>query len=141
MKLVILAAGKMRDAWVREGCAEYEKRIARYLPFEILETKDSSGLAARLPERYRVVALDERGKEPTSQELGARLSGWMNAGLPGVVFLIGDADGLPPALITRADERLALSRLTLPHRLARLILVEQLYRALTIVRGEPYHRA
>lgn len=138
---MVLAAGKLREAWVREGCEEYARRIVKNLPFEIVEVKDSAALGARIPERYRVIALDERGKEPTSEELAKRLASWMNDGLAGVVFLIGDADGLGPELRARAHETLALSRLTLPHRLARLILVEQLYRALSIVRGEPYHRA
>ena len=141
MKLVIVAAGKLREPWVREGCAEYEKRIARHLPTEIVEVKDSAALAARIPERARLVALDERGKQPSSQELADRLAAWMSSGVANVVFLLGDADGLPAPLLARADEKLALSRLTLPHRLARLILLEQLYRALSIVRGEPYHRA
>ncbi|HZU82271.1 MAG TPA: 23S rRNA (pseudouridine(1915)-N(3))-methyltransferase RlmH [Polyangiaceae bacterium] len=141
MKVVVLAAGKLRDAWVRDGCEEYARRIRRHLPLEIVETRDSGALAARVPERFHLVALDERGREPTSAELAERLSGWMRGGSPGVAFLVGDADGLPPPLVARAHEKLALSRLTLPHRLARLLLLEQLYRALSIVRGEPYHRA
>jgi 23S rRNA (pseudouridine1915-N3)-methyltransferase len=140
VKLHVLAVGKLREAWVREGCAEYEKRIARHLPIEIVELKDTRALAQRLPARARIVALDERGREPTSDELAARLGGWMRGALPGVAFLVGGADGLGEAA-ARADETMALSRLTLPHRLARLILLEQLYRALSIVRGEPYHRA
>jgi 23S rRNA (pseudouridine1915-N3)-methyltransferase len=141
VKLLVLAAGKLREPWVREACAEYERRIARHLPLEIVEVKDSASLAPRIPERYRLIALDERGKEPTSDELSRRLSDWMGSGLPGVAFLIGDADGLPPALTARAAEKLALSRLTLPHRLARVLLLEQLYRSISIIRGEPYHRA
>lgn len=141
MKLVVLAAGKLREAWVREGCDEYLKRIRRHLPVEVVEVRDSASLAARVPERHRLVALDERGAEPSSEKLADHLAAWMGSGLPGVTFLLGDADGLPAPLLARADERLALSRLTLPHRLARLILLEQLYRALSIVRGEPYHRA
>lgn len=140
MKLHVLAVGKLREAWVREGCAEYEKRIARHLPIEVVELKDARALAGRLPPRARIVALDERGREPTSDELAARLRAWMGGAAPAVAFLVGGADGLGD-LAARADERLALSRLTLPHRLARLILLEQLYRALSIVRGEPYHRA
>ena len=135
-----MAAGKLREAWVRDGCADYAKRIDRHLRFEILEVKDSAAIAARIPDRFRVVALDERGRECTSAELGAKLGAWMGSGMAGVAFLIGDADGLGPELLARADEKLALSRLTLPHRLARLLLTEQLYRALSIVRGEPYHR-
>src|SRR5205085_121712 len=138
--LVVLAAGKLRDAWVRDGCGDYQRRIARHLPLEVVEVKDAASLAARIPDRYHLVALDERGTEPTSAELARRLGGWMRSGLAGVAFLVGDADGLPPELVARAREVLALSRLTLPHRLARLVLLEQLYRALSIVRGEPYHR-
>jgi 23S rRNA (pseudouridine1915-N3)-methyltransferase len=140
VKLHVYAVGKLREAWVREGCDEYQKRIARHLPIEVVELKDLRALGARLPARARIVALDERGREPTSDELAARLRGWMGGAEPAVAFLIGGADGLGD-LAARAHERLALSRLTLPHRLARLILLEQLYRALSIVRGEPYHRA
>lgn len=144
MKLTVLAAGKLREAWVREGCDEYLKRLRRHLSVEVVEVRDAASLAPRVPAKthgnHRLVALDERGAEPTSAELAERLAAWMGSGLPGVVFLVGDADGIPAALQARADERLALSRLTLPHRLARLILLEQLYRALSIVRGEPYHR-
>jgi 23S rRNA (pseudouridine1915-N3)-methyltransferase len=140
MKLTLLAVGKLRDPWVRDGCAEYQRRIARHLPLEIVEARNAAALAARIPERFHVVALDERGVEPTSAELARRLAGWMRSGLPGVAFLVGDADGLPPEVVARAREVMALSRLTLPHRLARLLLLEQLYRALSIVRGEPYHR-
>jgi 23S rRNA (pseudouridine1915-N3)-methyltransferase len=115
--------------------------VARHLPLEIVEVKDASDLAARVPARARLIALDERGREPTSAELAARLGAWMGSGVPAVAFLVGGADGLPADLVARADEKIALSRLTLPHRLARLVLLEQLYRALSIVRGEPYHRA
>ncbi len=141
MKLLVLAVGRLREEWVRAACDEYEKRIARHLPIEIVEVKDGDALVARIPPRYRVVALDERGREPTSDELAKKLATWMGSGTAGVAFLIGGADGLPAAAVERADEKLALSRLTLPHRIARVVLVEQLYRALSIVRGDPYHRA
>lgn len=141
MKLTVLAVGKLKEAWVREGCDEYLRRVARHLPCEIVEVKDDAALSARIPPRHRVVALDERGTQVSSQELAARLAAWMGSGAPGVALLIGGADGLPKDLVARADEKLALSRLTLPHRIARLVLAEQLYRALSIVRGEPYHRA
>ena len=136
MKLLVLAVGKVREAWAREGCEEYTKRIARHLPIEFVEVKDDAALKARIPPRYRIVALDERGKQPTSDELSQQLAAWMGSSLAGVALLIGGADGLPDDLLRRANERLALSRL-----LARLLLAEQLYRALSIVRGEPYHRA
>lgn len=140
MKLTVVAVGKLRDAWVREGCEEYERRIRRYLPLEVVEVKTARDVAARLPARQRLVVLDEGGREPTSKELAVRLSSWMNSGLTGVTFVVGGAEGVLAETMAHADEKLSLSRLTLPHRIARLVLLEQLYRALSIVRGEPYHR-
>lgn len=144
MKLVILAAGKLRDAWAKQGSDEYAKRIARHLPIELIEVKDAAALDAKAAElkkaRLRLVVLDERGKQPTSRELADKLAAWMGSGLQGVCFVLGEADGLLPETVQRADELLSLSRLTLPHRLARVLLHEQLYRALSIIRREPYHR-
>jgi 23S rRNA (pseudouridine1915-N3)-methyltransferase len=141
MKLLLLAVGRLKDAWVVDGCEEYLKRLRRHVPTSIVEVRDATGLRARIPERTHVVALDEHGPEPTSTELARKLAHWMNQGKSAVAFLVGGADGLPTDLLERADERLSLSRLTLPHRLARLVLLEQLYRAMSIVRNEPYHRA
>ena len=141
MKLTVLAVGRLKEPWVREGCDEYLRRIARHLPIEIVEVKDDAALIARIPPRHRLIALDERGRQVSSEELAGRLAAWMGSSVPGVALLIGGADGLPKDLVARTDEKLALSRLTLPHRIARLVLIEQLYRALSIVRGEPYHRA
>ncbi|HZS39662.1 MAG TPA: 23S rRNA (pseudouridine(1915)-N(3))-methyltransferase RlmH [Polyangia bacterium] len=140
MKLTILAVGKLRDAWVVEGCDEYRMRLRGKLPLDVVEVKDDRELERRLPPRARVWALDERGRELSSDELAESLRRAMNAGEQGIAFLVGGADGLPAPLVARADFRWSLGRLTLPHRLARLILLEQLYRAVSIVRGEPYHR-
>ena len=87
------------------------------------------------------VALDERGDALTSLELARYIGEARDRSVPGVTFWIGGADGLDPALLREADRRLSLGRLTLPHRLARLVLVEQLYRAMAILHGDPYHRA
>lgn len=142
MKLVVLAVGKLRDAWVHEGCDEYARRIKPKLPVELVELRDDDELARRLQKsRGRVWALDERGKQLSSAELAQKLSALMSSGEHQVSFLIGGADGLPKSLVDGADFHWSLGRLTLPHRLARLILLEQLYRALSIIRGEPYHRA
>ena len=141
MKLLILAVGKLKDRWALEGCAEYLQRLRRQAAIEVVEVKDTAALGPRIPARHRVVALTERGQEPSSAELAERLARWQMDGGAGVVFLIGGADGLPAEIERQADERLSLSRLTLPHRLARLLLLEQLYRAFSILRGEPYHRA
>jgi 23S rRNA (pseudouridine1915-N3)-methyltransferase len=101
--------------------------------------EEAEALLARVGARDHVVALDERGKAYTSVELARRLAAWMEGGRD-VALLVGGPDGLAEAVLARAGERLSLSRLTLAHRLARLVLVEQLYRAFTILRGEPYHR-
>jgi 23S rRNA (pseudouridine1915-N3)-methyltransferase len=140
VKLTVLAVGKLRDAWIKEGCEEYARRLRAKLPLEIVEVKAAADLARRLPPRARVWALDERGKQLSSSELADALRRHMDAGEAGLAFVIGGADGLPAELVASAHVRLSLGRLTLPHRLARLILLEQLYRALSIVRGEPYHR-
>jgi 23S rRNA (pseudouridine1915-N3)-methyltransferase len=140
VKLTILAVGKLKDAWVAAGCDEYARRLKGKVPLETLEVKDASALDRKIPPGHLVWALDERGKQLSSDELAGELKRHMNQGAKGISFLIGGADGLPQAMIERAHFRWSLSRLTLPHRLARLILVEQLYRAVSINRGEPYHR-
>ena len=144
MKLTLLAVGKLKDDWAVDGCAEYEKRLKRHSPIESIEVRDDKALLARVPapgSRARVIALDVRGDELSSEELAERVQLWQRSGATSVCFFIGGADGLPADLVKRADERISLGRMTLPHRIARLVLLEQLYRAFSIVRGEPYHRA
>ena len=141
MKLTILAIGKVKDAWVREGCEEYLKRLRPRLPIEVVELRDDKQIARHVPPRHALWALTERGEEPTSVGLAEKLRQNMGSGLPGIVMLIGGPDGLPAEVIQGAAYRLALSRLTLPHRLVRVLLLEQVYRALSILNDEPYHRA
>lgn len=136
MKLQILCEGKLREPHFRAACAEYEKRLARYLSVEIREVERIT----KLPSGVRIVALDERGSELTSREFSRWLGRILHSGARGLCFLLGGADGLGKDVLAQADERLSLSRLTLAHRLARVVLVEQIYRAMTILRGEPYHR-
>jgi 23S rRNA (pseudouridine1915-N3)-methyltransferase len=140
VKLAVVAVGKLKEAWVQEGCAEYAKRVRGKLPLELVEVKDDAELVRKIPPRYKLWALDERGRELASEELAASLNKAMNGGEQGIALVIGGADGLPKELVGRADFVWSLGRLTLPHRLARLIVLEQLYRALSILRGEPYHR-
>jgi 23S rRNA (pseudouridine1915-N3)-methyltransferase len=153
MRFRIVAVGKDRSGLYAPAVEEYARRLARYVRFEVVEVpearrhagtprardEEAESLLARLDPRQRVVLLDERGQEPTSVELARRLEKWL-AGGKDVAFVIGGPDGHAEAVRARADETLALSRLTLAHRLARLVLAEQLYRAFTIVRGEPYHK-
>ena len=140
MKLTILAVGRLREAWVQAGCDEYARRMRGKIPLEIIEAKDDADLVKKLPARYKLWALDERGKELSSTELADSLSRHMNAGEQGIALIIGGADGLPRDLVQRVNFVWSLGRLTLPHRLARLIVLEQLYRGFSIIRGEPYHR-
>jgi 23S rRNA (pseudouridine1915-N3)-methyltransferase len=153
VKIRVVAVGRDRSGLYAPAVAEYAGRLARYAKFELVEVpearkhagtpraRDEEGeaLLARVGPRERVIALDERGDEETSAAFARRVGRWLERGQD-VALLVGGSDGLAPAVLERADEKLALSRMTLAHRLARLVLVEQLYRAMTILRGEPYHK-
>jgi len=153
MKLRILAVGRDRSGLYQPAIDAYAARIARYARIELVElpearrhagtpqAKEEEGatILAKLRPGERVVALDERGQEHDSAAFAARVGRWLQGGKD-VALVLGGADGLAAAVRARADETLALSRLTLAHRLARLVLAEQLYRAFTILRREPYHK-
>jgi 23S rRNA (pseudouridine1915-N3)-methyltransferase len=154
MKLGILAVGHKLPGWVAEGCAEYIKRMPRELPLAVVEIKpeprgsktraqlleaEKARLLVALQGFGRIVVLDERGADLTTLELAQRLEDWMREG-GDTAFVIGSADGVDETLKHQADETLRLSSLTLPHALARLLLCEQLYRAVSVVRKHPYHR-
>jgi 23S rRNA (pseudouridine1915-N3)-methyltransferase len=153
LKLRIVAVGKDRSGLYAPAVDEYAKRLSRYVKFELVEVpearkhagtpqardEEAAALLARIGPRERVVALDERGEERTSVDFAARVRRWVEGGQD-VALVIGGSDGLAAAILARAEEKMALSRMTLAHRLARLVLVEQLYRAMTILRGEPYHK-
>lgn len=140
MKVVVLAVGKMRDKHLAAVCDDYLSRARRHLPVEVIEVDDDAALARRIPAGAEVVALEPDGAAWTTAAFTAFLEKRMLHGTRAVAFLIGGADGLPPALSSAAAHRLSLGALTLPHRLARVILCEQIYRALAIIRDEPYNR-
>ena len=140
MKIVVLAVGKLRDKRVEALCEEYLDRVRRHLPVEILEVDDDAALARRLPSAGEIIALEAGGDAWTTSAFAAHVEQRMTRGTRQLTFLIGGADGLPAAAVAKANRRLSLSPLTLPHRLARLVLVEQIYRAVSIIRGEPYNR-
>ena len=156
MRVHLLAAGTRRPAWEREGFHAYAERMPRecsLLLHEIAVEKRARGAAIRqlvekegermlrgIPNGAKVVALDERGRALTTRELADRLARWMQLG-DDVALLIGGPDGLAPSCLTRADERWSLSALTLPHGLVRIVVAEQLYRAVSLLKGHPYHRA
>lgn len=144
MRIRIVAVGKLKEAHYREAVADYVERLRHYAKTETVEVDDgpspkvTAALRKGIGERVRVVALTIDGRQRSSEELAAWLEAQAVAGHD-LAFVIGGADGIPAELAREAHERLSLSRMTLPHRLARLVLVEQLYRAMTIRKGEPYH--
>jgi 23S rRNA (pseudouridine1915-N3)-methyltransferase len=143
MRFRIVAVGKLKEAHYRAAVDDYLGRLRRYLPCDEIELRDESPAAVAaamtkaIGSRY-VVALTIDGPARSSEELAASVERLAGRAVD-VAFVIGGADGIPAEIVARAGERLSLSRMTLPHRLARLVLVEQLYRAMTIRKGEPYH--
>jgi 23S rRNA (pseudouridine1915-N3)-methyltransferase len=154
MKLRIVALGQRMPAWVAAGFDDYARRLPREFALELIELKPEprgrgksptqilAAEAARIATATRgwtIVALDERGEAWSTAQLAARVRGWSNSG-QSVAFVIGSADGLAEVIRCDADVIMALSALTLPHGLARVVLAEQLYRATSLLQGHPYHR-
>jgi 23S rRNA (pseudouridine1915-N3)-methyltransferase len=146
VRLKLIAIGRERADPSAPLVADYISRIERFVPIEnvVLKPDREDKLAARvLKEQGKgrlLVALDDRGEQPTSRGLATIVESWMTRGLSRVTLVVGGADGLPRSVRERADQLLSLSKLTLPHRLARLVLAEQLYRALSIIRSVPYDK-
>lgn len=140
MQLSVIAVGRLKEPAVRVWADEYWGRLRRYVRADEVEVKDAAGLERAIPADALVVALEVAGQALGSEAFARKLEAWGSTGKGRIAFLIGGADGLPAELSRRADVRLSLSSMTLPHRLARIVLLEQLYRAMTILRGEPYAR-
>ena len=144
MKISVVAVGKVKQAGLRAELDDYFGRIQRYASCSEIELKDGgdSELLARfekaIPARSKRMALEVTGRSMNSRGLADLIANAEQTAVPNLAFLIGGAYGLPPALSQRADLQLSLSAMTLPHRLARLVLAEQIYRAFTILRNEPY---
>lgn len=158
MRISIVAVGKIKERYLVEGIAEFTKRLALFCRLEIVEVAeekmpdspspaDKARALAREGERLlkavrpasHLIVLDLGGAQPSSEDLAARLDALALAGKSDIAFVIGGAFGLAPSVIAAAAERLSFSRLTFTHQMIRLILVEQIYRAFKISRGEPYH--
>ena len=144
MRVRIIAVGKAKDRDLRSLLGDYYARIGRYAKLEEVEIKDgkeaevAERFARSIPDRSRVVALEVHGRALSSQDLAKWIGRAENESVQRVVFLIGGAYGLPQELSKKADLQLSLSAMTYPHRLARLVLAEQIYRAFSILRNEPY---
>jgi 23S rRNA (pseudouridine1915-N3)-methyltransferase len=140
VKLVVRAVGKLRDRRMEELCQEYLDRVRRHLPVEVLEVDGDAELVRNLPAAGEVIALEPGGDSWNTEQLKRFIEDRMVRGTRSLVFLIGGAEGLSPSTVARAGRRLSLSPLTLPHRLARVLLCEQLYRCVSAIRGEPYNK-
>jgi 23S rRNA (pseudouridine1915-N3)-methyltransferase len=141
VKITLLAVGKMRDSASRAWADEYLSRIRRWVRCEEVEVRDDAELQKRWPKDDEwVVALEVNGQALTSTAFSERLERIFSIGKGNVTFVIGGAEGIPKVLSAQAREQLSLSTMTLPHRLARVILFEQLYRGLSLLRHEPYAR-
>ena len=155
MEIILMAVGKTRTEYIARGIGEYASRLKHYTPFSTVELPDVKSAKSLSQEQQKeqegrmilqkiqtgdmLVLLDERGREYTSREFALYLEKLMASGRKRVVFLIGGPYGFAPAVYDRADAKISLSRMTFNHEMVRLFFTEQIYRAMTILRGEPYH--
>ena len=153
-RATVVAAGRLKG-WAADGCEDYLSRLRRYFPAEINEVPEEDmnrrpanevlategeRLLKRIPTGAYVIALDrEKGRQLSSEEFARKLGSLGVSGRSHVAFVLGGPLGLSQELLEKADERLSLGNITLPHALARVVLLEQLYRAVKIERGEKYH--
>lgn len=154
MKITILAVGKIKEEWLKEGVFEFSKRLSKYSELSIEEIPDVSDeygidkstgeegrrLLSRIKDSDFVVALDVHGQTIDSVSLSEKLVQWMDSAGARVTFIIAGSNGYSEDILRRANERISLSRLTFPHQFTRLILLEQLFRSFKISRSEKYHK-
>lgn len=159
MKITVLSVGKIKEKYLRDGIAEYAKRLGRYCKLDIVEVADEKtpdGASEAEEQQIRrtegerllrcvrdgdyVIALAIDGRMPDSVELSEHIERLGVQGRSSLVFVIGGSLGLSDDVLRRADERLSFSRMTFPHQLMRMILLEQIYRSYRIMHGEPYHK-
>ena len=145
MKITILCVGKIKEKYFRDAIAEYEKRLGRYCKLEIVEVADEKTPGERLLKYLEgkncyVIALAINGKMLDSVALSEKVSDLMVKGNSHIVLVIGGSLGIADEVLKRADEKISFSKMTFPHQLMRVILLEQLYRSYRIINHEPYHK-
>lgn len=159
MKITLITVGKIKERYLEQAIEEYRKRLSRYCKLEILQTADEKtpeGASAALEEQIKekegerilalikegtfVIALAIEGKMLSSEELAETIDGLGVKGVSQIAFIIGGSLGLSKRVLDRADYRLSFSRMTFPHQLMRVILLEQIYRSYRIITGQPYHK-
>lgn len=159
MNISIVTVGKLKEKYLKAGIAEYAKRLGAYAKItevevadekapeqlseadmEIVKKKEGERILAKIPQDAYVIALAIDGKMKTSEQLAKDMESLMTYGRSKVVFVIGGSLGLHEEVLKRADEKLSFSKMTFPHQLMKLILLEQVYRGFRIMKGEPYHK-
>ena len=159
MNIKIIGVGKVKEKYFKAGIAEYAKRMERYAKFEIVEVPDEKApetlsqaemdavmakegerILAKIKDREYVYALAIKGKERSSEEFAKEINQLATYGHSDITFVIGGSLGLSPAVLKRANTQISFGRFTLPHKLMRLVLAEQIYRAFTIINGLPYNK-
>lgn len=155
MRITVAAVGRLKERYWVDAAEEYLKRLGPYADVRVVEVPDrdpsrlgearavaeeGAAILKAIPSDAHVITLEIAGKQRTSEELSQRLSALGLEGRSSVAFVVGGSHGLSTDVIERADERLSLGPMTLPHNLARVVLLEQIYRAFRIARGEPYHK-
>lgn len=146
LKITVIAVGKLKERFWRDACAEYSKRLGGYCNLTVREIPDSNReqestlVLEALPENATIIVLDIQGKETSSEALASQIGRYTVEGVSHLVFVIGGSDGLTNAVKERASLRMSFGPITLPHNLARVVLLEQVYRAFKIIKREPYHK-
>ena len=159
MKITLITVGKIKEKYFTDAIAEYAKRLSRYCKLEIIEVadektpdgasealenqikeKEGERILSKVSDSAYVVALAIEGKQLSSEELAAKMEKWNVSGISHLVFIIGGSLGLTPKVLTRADYKLSFSKMTFPHQLMRVVLLEQIYRSFRIRNNEPYHK-
>ncbi len=155
MKITLINTGKTHEKHIREGVDLYIKRLQKYVPVAVVDIPEIKGAGGVTSEKQKVmegtalirqmarhdyiIVLDEKGVEFGSEEFAEHMQKIMNRGYKSLAFITGGAFGFSREVYSKSDERISLSRMTFPHQLVRLIFIEQLYRAFTILNNEPYH--
>ena len=159
MKITLITVGKIKEKYFTDAIAEYAKRLSRYCKLEIIEVadektpdgasevlenqikeKEGERILSKVPDSAYVMALAIEGKQLSSEELADKMEKWNVGGISHLVFIIGGSLGLTPKVLNRADYKLSFSKMTFPHQLMRVVLLEQIYRSFRIRNNEPYHK-
>lgn len=156
MNIKIIALGKIKEKFIKEGIAEFLKRLNPYAAIEIIEIpaieikdkhltskileQEGEKILLRIKPQSFVVSLEIKGKMFSSEEFAAKIEELINNGIPEIIFVIGSSCGISPIVSQRANLKMSMSKMTFLHQFARLILIEQIYRAFKIIKGETYHK-